>query len=501
MSRLIILLCRTIFLLVSGAAAAVARRHQNGIAFLHSSSRIALSSRDSSTSSWEYQSLSSTAIDEIPSDAPIEVSSGYRDPEAVLQARNRLIALSKSLTSNSPTGKFLTKPQDKKKFQQAIADLEAVASTSSPTARDRDMLLGDWMLLATASVPSSDIRRRMNEKQSSGDNKKSWFTMPKGKSGLLDTSSSSSLNPLQKSIQKSFQVTQRIRNDGGSTTTDGGAATIDRVDNVIEFTPIDSLEDILPKESPLVNIIGKVNVNPLQVKKSKVVLIHKAEVESVSPILRTKIAWTSSVVNVAGEKTSQYFDEVGSDVFGVNNILGEFLNVGTFDTPFVDNDIRVSRSTFGPLSEQLRVFVRVGSNILDNDGMLDSLTAEMRVEEKIEVSSSSIETQMKKVTDAAEKVREKVTDVLSDAMDDVVERVQDVVESDLEEIGKAVEEIQSGGDFVGAVSNATKVVSRMQGDVGSVVSEDISDVVEKLQDAVSGDDTERKEIENGNEEN
>lgn len=444
--------------------------------------------------SWKT-SLSSTAIDEIPSDAPIvdaedsDNSSKYSDPEAVLQSRNRLIALCRTLTENSATGKFITRPADKNKFQQAVTDLEAISSSSSgPTIRDRDMLLGDWTLIATANLPSSDIRRRINEKKeqndSSSDKKKGWFNIPKGRSGLSSNGSgATSLNPIQKSIQKSFQVTQRIRNDGTSSS-DG---TINRVDNVIEYTPIDSLEDILPEESPLSNIIGKLNVNPLQVKNSKVVLIHNAEVESVSPILRTKIAWVSSVLNVAG--TSQFFEEDGADVFGLNNLFGEFLNVGSFDTPYVDEDIRVSRSTNGPLLEQLRVFVRSDSNILsDNDEMLDSLTAEMRVEEEIEVANSSIESQMKTVTDAAETVREKVTDVLSEAMDDVVERVQDAVESDLEEIEKAVEDVQSGGDVLDAVSNAGEAVLKIQEDVGNAVVEDVSDVVEKLQDAVLGDD-------------
>ena len=437
--------------------------------------------------------LYSSTIDEIPSDAPIDTisssSSGSGDPEAVLQARNRLIALSKALTSNSRTGKFITRSSSTKKFQQAIADLEAVVS-SSPTSREEEMLLGDWMLIATANVPLSDIRRRMNDKQnkSSIDKKNSWFKMPKGRSGLSNDNSSSSLNPIQKSIQKSIQVTQRIRSNGGGAQEED-AGEINRVDNVIEFTPLDTLDDILPKESPLSNIFGQFNVNPLQVKNSKVILIHKAEVESVSPILRTKIAWTSSVLNVAGT-SSQYFDESGSDIFGVNNLFGEFLSVGSFDTPFVDADVRVSRSSSGPILEQLRVFVRVGSNILDenNEGLLDSLTAEMRVEEEMEVSSSSIENQMKTVTDAAANVREKVTNALSDAMDDVVERVQDVVESDLEEIGKAVEEVQAGGDIVEAVSNATKAVVKVPADVGSVVAEDVSVVVDKLQDAVSGDD-------------
>ena len=467
-----------LLVLISGGAASA--RQQNGLAFLHTTT---------STPPLRWNTLSSrcyssTTIDEIPSDVPIETSSGGGggDPEGVLQARNRLIALSKALTTNSPTGKFVTRPSDTKKFQQAIADLEAVSSSSASSSanREKELLLGDWKLIATSNVPSSDIRRRITEKQSNNNTsdkkKKSWFKIPKARSGLSsDNNSSSSLNPLQKSIQKSFQVTQRIRNNGAAEED----REITRVDNVIEFTPLNTLEDILPQELPLSNMFGQINVNPLQVKKGKVVLIHKAEVESVSPILRTKIAWTSSVLNVAG--TSEYFEEGGADVFGVNNLFGDFLSVGSFDTPFVDGDVRVSRSTSGPILEQLRVFVRVGSNILEeeNEGLLDSLTAEMRVEEEMEVSSSSIESQMKTVTDAAEDVREKVTDALGDAMDDVVERVQDIVEEDLEEVGKAVEEIQAGGDIVEAVSN----------DVGNVVAEDISEVVDKLQDAVSDDDS------------
>jgi glutamine synthetase type III len=73
-------------------------------------------------------------------------------------------------------------------------------------------------------------------------------------------------------------------------------------------------------------------------------------------------------------------------------------------------------------------------------------------------------------------------------MDDVVERVQDAVESDLEEIGKAVEDVQSGGDVIDAVSSAGEAVLKIQEDVGNAVVEDVSDVVEKLQEVVLGDD-------------
>jgi len=98
------------------------------------------------------------------------------------------------------------------------------------------------------------------------------------------------------------------------------------------------------------------------VKRVKVVLIHKAEVESVRPVLRTKIGWTSTVVNVAGDTSSPVkLDPIGEDVFGFNSIVGEFFNVGTFDTPYVNDTVRLSR-TSGPVSEQLRVFVRRGAS-------------------------------------------------------------------------------------------------------------------------------------------
>jgi hypothetical protein len=155
----------------------------------------------------------------------------------------------------------------------------------------------------------------------------------------------------------SIEVTQRIRctaNEKAQADGDDNATTtmeIDRVDNVIEISPPSTDDNILLRL-----------LNPLSISKTKLVLIHNANIESVHPVLRTKIAWVSTVLNVAGpsstsSSSNQLFDSNGQDLLGINNLFGEYLNVGSFDTPYVDERVRVSRSP-GPVFETVRVFVR-----------------------------------------------------------------------------------------------------------------------------------------------
>ena len=251
-------------------------------------------------------------------------------PDVVESARERVLSLASQLKEESKTGVFLSDASSRSDLCRAVADLEAVCGNMSE--RSLDLMLGDWTLLCTTS-PSRGGGSK-NEKQV---RKLSLFG---SKGGLPEL-------PFQDKLRKSFDVTQRIR--AGK---EGGA--IDRVDNVIQFTPFaNKLGDLLGDSSPL-SALGDIVINPLELTKSKVALVHDAKVESVSPVLRTKINLKSYVLTVAG--TSQYLEPNGADILGLNVPLSEFQS-GRFDTTFVDEALRISRGRQGAV-ETLRVFVR-----------------------------------------------------------------------------------------------------------------------------------------------
>jgi hypothetical protein len=143
----------------------------------------------------------------------------------------------------------------------------------------------------------------------------------------------------------------------------------------------------------------------LQVSDSKVVLKHKAEIESVIPTIKTKLSLQSIVgkyssknrnsrgikdatslattcfdlsiyltqkhtsklnraVNVAGR--SQILKSSGDDVLGINVPFGEFLNAGSFETTYMDDSIRISRSKVG-IVEQIRVFIKADTVVAIED--------------------------------------------------------------------------------------------------------------------------------------
>ena len=271
-------------------------------------------SDESSSSSFQISDTATAGTDQMP-----------------IALRNELLTTAKSLTKESPTGIFITLPSAMEEFSNAVSRLEAITPTM--TEQEKDLLVGDWVLLATSrKIAKIDLSSKKNKLPFN------LKTPPK----------------LSDSIRNSVTVLQRIRTDGNADNND-----IDRIDHVIEYTPL-TLSDLIPENSPL-SAIRNLDLNPLEVSQSKVVLVHNAQVESVEPTLRTKLGLKSVVLNVAGK--SQNLDPSGADIFGLNvPSLGEFANGGSFDTTYVDENVRISRGSIGFL-EELRVFVRDGYDI------------------------------------------------------------------------------------------------------------------------------------------
>ncbi len=271
------------------------------------------------------------------------------------------------------------------------------------TEREKNLLLGDWELVATSrKIANIDV-----PKKSLPFNIKS---PPK----------------LSDSIRNSITVLQRIRS------TSNDSSEIDRVDHVIQYKPL-TLEDLIPENSPLSAIRGW-NVNPLEVSKSKVILIHNAEIESVEPTLRTKLGLKSVVVNVAG--TSQYLEADGADVLGLNiPSLGDFANGGSFDSTYVDENVRISRGTTGFL-EETRVFIRKG---LD----LDSTLAE---EAPVDEEEAPVDEEEAPVDEEEAPVEEETGDLEEETKASITEETPEEVKDSAESQNITLDEEQDEDD-------------------------------------------------------
>lgn len=246
-----------------------------------------------------------------------EAAAPYDIEDSVFDLKQDLIDVAQSLKNEF--GALIIDSSAQEKLKNAAMALEK----SSEPPVDTSAMVGEWTLLcSTASA----------EKVKGIDTSK----LPFFNADLV--------KEVRKTLNKSLEVQQVIKSEGYS--------GIDRVDHVIQYMPPNALSEFV---SDLPDFLQSLNINPLEVTKQKVVLIHKAEIESTIPYIKTKLSLQSVVVNVAGK--SQSLDPAGADILGINVPFGEILNAGTFETTYMDSNLRISRSKVGPV-EQLRVFMR-----------------------------------------------------------------------------------------------------------------------------------------------
>lgn len=263
--------------------------------------------------------------------------------ESASVAREELLELSKDLKSEF--GVILIDSQAKDSFRKAVEKLESVAEPST----DLLSLVGDWTLLCSSSTSGT------TEKFKIDTNKIPFFN-------------EGPVRDIKNTLNDSVQVLQRIKFGEASN-------SIDSIDHVIDYKPPSQLSSFL-KNIP--DAIKDLDINPLKVSDTKIVLKHKAEIEGILPIMKIKLNLQAVVLNVAGE--SKNLEPNGEDVLGINIPFGELLNAGSFDTTFLDDSMRISRSKTGPV-EQIRVFVKsenfsntadvVDEKSLDDDDELD----------------------------------------------------------------------------------------------------------------------------------
>lgn len=174
-------------------------------------------------------------------------------------AKQNVIDVAEGLKAKE--GVLLVDSKAKADLKKAVAALEAVADP--PTASDFETKYkGDWTLVCSTSTNADGI-----------DLSKIPFL------------NEGPIKDIRNAVNRCLVVKQRIRAMGDS-------GKIDRVDHVLEYQPPDSLKEILDN---LPDALTSLNINPLQVSQGKVTLVHKAEVESVTPVLRTKLSLESII--------------------------------------------------------------------------------------------------------------------------------------------------------------------------------------------------------------
>lgn len=214
-------------------------------------------------------------------------------------------------------GLFLVDKKAKKELADAV---EGVEATFVPSMMREMNLIGTWDLISTTSTSNQGIDT----------------------SSFLQGPLKQLTDKISSTTNKYVTVQQAIKTDS--------TGIIDRVDHILSYKPPSALTEFIDN---LPTQLASLNVNPLDVSDSKIILVHKAKANADA----SKISLTlqSVILNVAGNST--YLDPKGKDIAGINLPLGDFLGGGEFTTTYMDEDVRVSRGKQAGL-DVLRVFVK-----------------------------------------------------------------------------------------------------------------------------------------------
>jgi len=303
-------------------------------------------------------------------------------------ARDELMKIAMELKDEY--GVLLIDTKAKDSFREAVEKLESVAEDPS----DSSLLVGDWTLVCSSASSSAAKNFEIDTSK-----------IPFLKEGPL--------KDIKTTLNDSIRVQQRIKFGESS-------QSIDAIDHVIEYTPPNQLSSFVKN---LPDAIKNLDINPLKVSDTKVVLKHKAEVEGVVPVIKTKLSLEAIVVNVAGE--SKNLAPTGEDVLGINIPFGEFLNAGSFDTTYLDDSMRISRGKVGPV-DQIRVFVKTSAEKTTETS--EDAPVEAAIDEDDDLDDDEIVEEDEEVDGAfdAEIVEEKKETPEEEDDDDMIEAPSDI---------------------------------------------------------------------------
>ena len=179
-------------------------------------------------------------------------------------------------------GVFVIDKNGQGELRRAVDDLEAVSERPAFDDDIKKALLGQWTLVCTTTSSSS---------------------LPSPIGSGIDTSklpffNQRPLKEIRDSLNKCLVVQQSILSKESD--------DIDRVDHILEYRPPKTLQDILDK-------LPSLNINPLDITRGKVVLVHEADVSNKGPGFSIQLKLASVV--------GKFLDFV----FGLRKCLNTFI--------------------------------------------------------------------------------------------------------------------------------------------------------------------------------